>query len=366
MLLYRLLKDGWPVAQIAFTGLEGAPIVLDGLTIYPRMGDIWGADAMVMHGRHFGAHVNFSMQDVWPLEPNQLSQLRTWIPYVPIDKFPIPAQVLDRLKYAYRIVTFSKFGQESLRKHGFASTLIPESTDINIFKPMDKMQCRKELNLPLDKFIFGMIGANKPDAFPRKGWQQALDAFKLFHDKHPDSIYFYEVNQPGGFDIEGYARYLEIPNTIFHIDPYMSIFHAGSDIMNKMLNAFDVTLHPSSTEGFGLVIIESQAAGTPVIVNNTTSMPELVIEGKTGEICQTGQKMWSPGDGYVYFADPQSLYEKMELLYSRNLEEMGIEGRKFVSKNYNIDTMVPEKWTPFLESLQTEVLDQVDKNIKKT
>lgn len=358
-LLYRLLKDGWPVGQIAFTGLEGAKVELNGLPVYPKMGDIWGADAMVMHGRHFQANAIFSMQDVWPLDPNWLAQIPHWIPYVPIDKDPVPPNVLDKLRYAYKIITFSQFGHTALERAGFASTLIPESTDTEIFKPMNKMECRKEFGLPLDKFIFGMIGANKPDAYPRKGWQQALDAFKLFYDKHPDSCFFYNTNQPGGFPIEQYAQQLGIGKQIYKLDPYMAIFHAGSDIMAKLLNSFDVTLHPSTTEGFGLVVIESQSCGTPIIVNRCTSMPELVVEGETSEICEVGYRQWAPDGSYIHYADVQSLYEKMEKLYITDRVAMGKKAREFIIKNYNIDTSVRERWVPFLNELQKELLPPI-------
>lgn len=355
-LLYRLLKDEWKVGQIAFTGIEGGVVHLDGLPVYPKMGDVWGSDAMVMHGRHFGANAVFSMQDAWPLDPNMLRQINHWIPYCPIDKDPVPPSVLDKLRFAYKIITFSRFGQKALEKAGFASTLILESTDPDIFKPMDKAECRKELGLPLDKFIFGQIGANKPDAYPRKGWQQSLDAFKLFHDKYPDSIYFYEVNQPGGFPIEQYAAQIGIGKEIFKIDPYMSVFHADSKIMAKMLNAFDVTLHPSTTEGFGLVIIESQACGTPIIVNNCTSQPELVVDGVTGEICNVGHSQYTMDGSFVYYADVNSLFEKMEKLYKADRKKMGEEARKHILENYDINKSVQTQWVPFLESLQIELL----------
>jgi glycosyltransferase involved in cell wall biosynthesis len=44
-------------------------------------------------------------------------------------------------------------------------------------------------------------------------------------------------------------------------------------------------------EPFGLVIIESLACGTPVITKNLGSIPELVIQGKTGFICETWEEM---------------------------------------------------------------------------
>ena len=332
------------------------------------MGSVWGEDAMLEHGKHFGANVNFSMQDVWPMNPQFLQQIPMWIPYLPIDKEPVPAPILDRLRYANRIITFSKFGHDALERVGFASHFIPEGTDTSVFKPLDKMKCREEINIPKDKFVFGMIGANKPDAIVRKGWQQALEAFKLFHDKHPDSLFFFQSNQQGGFPMEEYAQHLGILKDIMTVNPYMSIFHGSSEIVNNWLNCFDVTLHPSSTEGFGLVIIESQSAGTPVIVNNCHSMPELVIEGKTGEICKTGYKQWINGGGYVYYPDTQSLYEKMEIMYdkvTKDENKVTTDCRNHILENYSIDKIYKEQWVPFLEKLQDELLPLIDKTSKK-
>ena len=356
-LLYRLLKDGWIVAQSAFVGVEGAVTMLDGLPVYPKMQDPFGSDAILAHTRHFKADVTFSMQDVWTLQGEALNQLPHFIPYTPIDQEPVPQGVLDKVRYAYKIITFSKFGHEALEKAGFTSTLIVEGIDTNIFKPMDKAECRKFFGLPQDKFIFGQVGANKENP-GRKGWQEALEAFKLFHDKHPDSIYFYQTNQPSpsGFPIEMYAQQLGLSNCIFKLDPYLGIWHTGSNEVAKMLNAFDVTLHPSSTEGFGLLSVESQACGTPPIVNNCTSMPELVIDGVSGEICDVGRRWFSPAGGFWYFADVNSLYDKMEKLYRADRKKYGEAGRKNVVDNYNIDTLFTEKWVPYLEDLQTELL----------
>ncbi len=368
----RVKEDKWPLSIISWAGMEGGtPIEIQGVLSYPRMASAWGEDAMVNHGRHFQADVNFAMQDLWPLEPQFLAQLPCFIPYVPIDKFPVPQPVLDRLKYAYKIITFSKFGQESLQKSGFASTLIPEGTDTSVFKPLDKQACRKEIGLPADKFIFGMIGANKPDAIVRKSWQQALEAFKMFHDKHSESLFFYESNQMGGFPIEEYADFLGIRANIVTVNPYMSIYHGSSEIVNKWLNCFDVTLHPSSTEGFGLVIIESQSAGTPVIVNRLHSMPELVKEGVTGEICEPVKRgQWVAGGGFIHYPDVDSLYEKMEKMYERvNKEENKIttDCRNWILENYSIDKLFKDKWLPFLERLQEErkpaVVDEKSKKV---
>lgn len=46
-------------------------------------------------------------------------------------------------------------------------------------------------------------------------------------------------------------------------------------------------IHPSRSECFGLVIVESLATGTPVITSNEGAFPEIIIEGKTGFLAST-------------------------------------------------------------------------------
>lgn len=363
-LMRRFISDGWQAAMIGFSGLEGGVITYENYPVYSKMGEAFGGDAVYFHSKHFQATVTFAMQDIWTLNPQFLQQMinegRPVIAYVPIDQEPIPPNVINNLRYMNRIISFSKFGQKMLMKAGYTSTYIPEGTDTNIFKPMDKAECRKFLGIPEEAFVIGMVGANKENP-PRKGWQQALEAFKLFHDKHPEAIFFYESNQnPGtGFPITHYAAYLGIEKALFKIDDYMSVFHAGSDIMAKMYNAFDILSHASLSEGFGLCIVESQACGTPVVVNDCQSMPELIIPEKTGLVCKPGFKWFSNAGGFHYFPDTNSLYEKYEQLFRIDREKMGKAAREHIVENYNIDTIYKTMWRPYLEELQTELLSNI-------
>ena len=362
-LLTRLANDGWPTAQIAFWGLEGAPVHLADnpkIKVYPKMSDGWGADAMVHHGLDFKANAIFTMQDVWTLNPQELAKIKKWIAYCPIDKEPAPPGVIEKLRHAYKIVTFSNFGKKELQKKGFYSTLIVEGVDTNIFKPMDKAECRKELGLPQDAFFFGMIAANKENP-PRKGFQEALEAFKLFHDRHKEAAIIFSIQQPspGGFPIKGLADYLGVLDRMFFVNDYKAVYKAEPENIVKLYGAMDVLLHPSQTEGFGLTITEANSCGKPVIVNNCTSMPEMIIESITGLICDHGKKRWTNDNAWVFPADVQSLYRKMEEAYVM-LQNNGInvakQCRDHIVQNYNIDTIYKEKWLPFMEELQEEIL----------
>lgn len=379
-LLFRLLKDGWNVECSSMgAGVDAYPIFLYGedliddrfkglkLKVYPKMHEPYGSDSLVFHGIESKAHVIFTMQDVWPLQPAELSKLRTWISYAPIDKYPVPNNVIEKLRYAYKIITFSEFGQKALEERGFTSTLILEGTDTEIFKPMNKVAMRKKYGLPEDIFLFGMIGANKENP-PRKGYQEAIEAFKLFCDKHAEARIFFHTQQvtPMGFPIKDLSRVLGIADKFFFLDDYRGSFNSRSHDIAEEINMFDVLLHPSQTEGFGLLPIEAMSCGVPVIVNNTTSMPEAVIPGKTGEIAETDRHRFTPDATWVWTADVQSVYECMERLYTKLHQENTIakDCRDHILEKYNIDKQFKEKWLPLFEELQEEILQPLTQQRK--
>ena len=366
-LLFRLRDDGWKPNELAFWGLQGYKQEVDGIQVYPSMGDPFGSDALLNHSIDAGVNVAFTMQDVWSLQPEALAGLKErnipWIPYIPIDTTPVPDVILQRLNMAYKIITFSKFGQKCLEDQGYASKLIVEGIDTNIFKPLNaKEELRKKFNLPQDYYLFSMIAANKENP-PRKGFQEALEAFKLFHDNHPNSGIFFHTQQsaPGGFPIQDYAKYLGIDRNTFYMNPYSATYKADSILVNEELNAIDCVLHPSQTEGFGLGVVEGQAAGKPVIIQDCTSMPELIIEGKTGWACKTLKKWWRSSGGYVFMADPNSIHEQMEKVFLADKEKIAKDARKNVVDNYNIDTIFKEQWLPFFEDLQNTLLPLTEK-----
>ncbi|BAY18461.1 putative glycosyl transferase [Anabaenopsis circularis NIES-21] len=60
----------------------------------------------------------------------------------------------------------------------------------------------------------------------------------------------------------------------------------------ELLGNAAITLFPISwQEPFGLVMIESMATGTPVIAINLGSVPEVIVQGQTGFICQNYEEM---------------------------------------------------------------------------
>lgn len=358
-------KSGWDATNFAYINMFGQSggIFTDsetGFRHYPIMDHLMGSDAMVHHSRHFGADIVISLLDVWTQNPQDLAQIPRYIPWAPIDYDPMPAQMANVLRYANRIISMSKFGKEQLQNRGFASTYIPHHVDTDVFFPIDKKKRRAEAHMDPNTFIFGMVAANK-DIMPRKSFQQVLEAFAQFLKNHPNSLLYIHTNpdQPNGFPIRAYSEFLGIGGNVGYPDRYKWNFDTPKAEMNNIYNVFDAYLAPSSSEGFCIPIIEAQATATPVITNNWTSMPELIIPDKSGFITKVGCKHFMPIGSYMAWPDAQDLYDKMELMFRSNRVEMGKAGLKNVKENYSLEKVWNTKWLPFLKRLEQEIYPEV-------
>ncbi|MBO8137774.1 MAG: glycosyltransferase family 4 protein [Desulfotomaculum sp.] len=107
------------------------------------------------------------------------------------------------------------------------------------------------------------------------------------------------------------------------------VFLAGyrSDIF-RLLPALDIFVLPSLTEGLPLTILEAMAAARPVVATKVGGVPELINQGITGLLVEPG----NPGELAGAIA---------ELLENPSrAKELGIAGKKIVSENFCIDSMI--------------------------
>jgi glycosyltransferase involved in cell wall biosynthesis len=290
-----------------------------------------------------------------------LKGLTRFIPICPIDHEPAPPAIVQRLKIAYRIVTYSKFGKKMLENEGLYSTYIPCMVETSIYKPLgDKGKYKEAIGIPKDKFVFGMVSANK-DTPPRKSFQEVMDAFVIFKKKVPNAaLYFHTLlsGLTGGFPIDEYSKFLGIEKDVFYLQPYDLLFHVDNVKLNEIYNAMDVLLAPSTNEGCGIPILEAQSAGIPVITNNWTSMPELIKNGTTGYLTEVQWKRYTPMLGYCGHPSIMSVLDCMERIYKKDRVKMGEEARRWILDNYDADMVYQKYWSPFLQKLEDEIYNE--------
>lgn len=364
--LLPLIRDaGYPVAISNFYGQAGNPFELEGIKQYPVINHIFGSDALLWHSKDFKADVCFTLQDIWPMNPQDLQQVTRFIPWLPIDHDPIPKGTLNNARFANRIIAMSKFGQQELANNGLSSIYIPHMVDTKVFYPMNVQEIKQKRGIPPDVYIFGMVAANK-DNPPRKSFQEVLDAFFLFLQKVPKSMLYIHTdpNFPGGFPIHEYAKYLGIQNNVFFPglqfpEIYAFKYNTGKKQMREIYNTFDCLLAPSTSEGFGVPIIEAQACSVPVVTSDWVAMKELVEEGVNGFKVKPSSLKWTSMQSYAATPSVDDLFNKMMLVYRADRGKMKKAAHEFAVKNYDLNKTFKNSWLPLFDSLEREIYGNI-------
>jgi glycosyltransferase involved in cell wall biosynthesis len=92
----------------------------------------------------------------------------------------------------------------------------------------------------------------------------------------------------------------------------------------------DMLLFPSDGESFGLAAAEAMASETPVLGARAGGLPEVVLDGETGVLCEVG--------------DHEALTRAAVDLLDRpdRLRAMGRAGRERVKTHFSPEIVVPQ------------------------
>lgn len=107
---------------------------------------------------------------------------------------------------------------------------------------------------------------------PRKNLPTLLRAFRRLLDHYKLEVELAVVGQRGWFCGEVFA----VAETLNLGDDVTFLGHVPIEDLVMLYNAAQVHVHPSFYEGFGLPPLEAMACGTPTIVANVSSLPEVV------------------------------------------------------------------------------------------
>ena len=197
----------------------------NGIPVYPKGLATWSNDIAAAHTVHAGSDILVTLFDAWPLVPEQLQQHGVrWIPWYPVDMDPIPPAVARNVGKAYDRIVFSKFGQRMTEQAGMSCHYVPHGVDTKTFRPLDQADARKSIGWPNDKFIIGMVAANKGNP-SRKALAEHLMAFKKLHDKHDDTLLYLHTSsgangEYGGINLPQLALELGLERAVFYADQY--------------------------------------------------------------------------------------------------------------------------------------------------
>ncbi len=140
------LQKHHDVRVSAFYGLEGAPLMWNGVPVMPGEGHNFGNQYIADHVEHFfGKDVRsglvLSLTDVWVFDAQLWSQFNV-ASWVPVDHDPTPPLVAKFFRESNAVpIAMSRFGQDRLSE--FDALYCPHGIDTKTLRPKDQAEMRK-------------------------------------------------------------------------------------------------------------------------------------------------------------------------------------------------------------------------------
>jgi glycosyltransferase involved in cell wall biosynthesis len=182
-------------------------------------------------------------------------------------------EALERFVYrrADQYIVLSTAFKDLLAAYGVAPSrinVIPMGIDTSFFRPAhDRRTVREALGWPVDATVF--FSARR--LVNRVGLLELLRAVRIVRDTHSSVVVKIAGKGPLRGELEATIARLGLDDCV-----ELMGFISEDDLVN-CYQAADVTVLPTqSLEGFGTIISESLACGTPVIVTPIGGMPEAV------------------------------------------------------------------------------------------
>lgn len=356
-----LQQAGHDVAVLCYFGLEGGAFNYNGVLCFPKAQHPYGMDIMNAHAHNFSADAIFTLMDTWVITPANMKPFR-WIAWYPVDHEPMPPKIRESISNANFRIAMSKFGVTESNKAGLDCYYVPHGVNTELYKPIDKKEARKQLNLPEDAFIVGTVAMNK--GLPsRKSIPSMLKAFAEFRKKHTDAIYYMHTQEGRGNDGLGGVNIPELcgllglryGKDVMLTSPYNMLLGYSDEIMATLYSAFDVHLLASMGEGFGIPIIEAQACGCPVIVGGWTSMPELVHSGRIIDKSDA-EPMWTGIASNQFLPKVRAIELALHAEYKDPSPRE--RARKGMVENYDSKLVFEKMMLPTINHIQQRMIEE--------
>lgn len=348
--------------QVTISGYtyRGGPIEFRDCILISSPGNDFGSLFAYHHYKAFESDMVISLTDPFALRSDIMGNME-WAAWAPIDSKPMKHNNLSALEKARWVLAMSQFGYEEARIHFDDSKVfyIPHGIDPDEYHPIDRQEARQSVNelWSTDEHSFDlkdrffivstMANVGRP---ARKNFAALIEAFSIFLKEVDSSALLYiHTNPEGGEKLKHWAHRFKIPEYSI-VWPNIYFYETGryrAEDLNVFYNAAHLYIQSSRNEGFGIPIVEAQASGCPVIVTDSTSMPELAAS-----------KWVIPGDEFHYFdgsssvnIDVRRLYQQIKRVYNMRNKDKYLEEREKAAKfaeSYHYNNVMPY-WDNFLK-----------------
>ncbi len=231
-----------------------------------------------------------------------------------------------KLALAYRLInkSFTKFiavseaVKKSIINQGVEAgkiQLIYNAVDVCRFESSDGEKIRQEAGILSDEIVFGLVA----NLYPVKNHHSIIEALSELHQEGKLA----HLILVGDGELR---KELELQAVNLNLNNFVHFLGARFDIEN-ILDAIDVFVLASHTEGLSNALLEAMASKTAVIASRVGGNVEVVEDGV---------------DGLLVSTEASSIADAMKKLHdSKELrDEMGENGLKHISRQFSLEQML--------------------------
>ena len=187
------------------------------------------------------------------------------------------------------------------------------------FNPSNRNQARRKLGLDVDRKIVLYVGL----LVPVKGLRVLFDALEVLEDPRLLCV------------LVGDGQLRDELSARAEVTPLSGrVFFAGarsSEDIPVWMNACDLLVLPSLSEGRPNVVLEAQACGLPVIATRVGGTPELIEDGVDGILVEAGDSC-ALAESIKQLCDEEGLKNELGAAARRKVEESGLTWEQTASR----------------------------------